>query len=174
MINDISIAYVLIKSLALKYKFTPQFCITAIEKYINDLDIIINNSPELHSELVVYRGCKQSFIPPNQGYLYNNQGFLSTSLDIEIANQFTNAKTGGHLQRILLLPGMHVMLLTGISQFAHEQEILLGSNTVYYIAKIDGATPVYKLSNEYAANKISSICDIPELMTNTFDYIALV
>jgi len=71
---------------------------------------------------------------------------------------------------------MHVMLLTGISQFAHEQEILLGSNTVYYIAKVDGATPVYKLNKEYSDSnsKISSVCDIPELMTKTFDYIALV
>jgi len=170
------VSYTLLMEFVTKYKFTPEFCTNVLDQYILDLNKIINNSPELRSELVVYRGCAESYIPPNVGHIYNNQGFLSTSLDIQIAKNFTFEQTGGYLQRILLLPGMHVMLLTGISQFSQEQEILLGSNTVYYIAKVDGATPVYKLNKEYSDSnsKISSVCDIPELMTKTFDYIALV
>ncbi len=118
--------------------FNKQFVKEVIEQYNDDLNRIIENSPALEQAMVVYRGVKKAFIPPSEGKLYNNCGFLSTSFNKNISDDFSGRYESSVIQEIVLLPGAKGILLSSVSEFKAEAEILLGSNTIYYIHDCKG------------------------------------
>lgn len=90
--------------------------------------------------MVVYRGLHEhddSIVTSNTvNKIYKSKGFVSTSLDYKTAIQFKNRKFGKYLQRITILPGTRVFPLMTLSPFPNEAEILLGSNSKFYVVDI--------------------------------------
>jgi hypothetical protein len=86
------------------------------DHYDNILDIF-DGVPYLKTSLVVYRGMKK--------YIkYENQGFISTSLDKNIAKSFNTGSCCLYI--ITLTPGQYgVLPLESVSEMPEEKEILL-------------------------------------------------
>ncbi len=106
----------------------------AIIQYINDIQRIFNGAPALEKPLTVYRGVRDDFyLKGSPGYMHTTSGFVSTSLDIDASLNFSGQKCC--FKRILLLPGTKVLLLSGVSRYTSEIEILLNANSQFYIRK---------------------------------------
>ncbi len=125
--------YNLMSKLCVYQPFNTMFIKQVLDQYNDDLNRIIENAPALEQPMVVYRGIKREFIPPDEGKLYNNCGFLSTSFNKNIALNFSGFLPDRVIQEIILLPGCKGMIMSGFSAFGGEAEILLGSKTIYYI-----------------------------------------
>lgn len=105
-----------------------------IKPYVEDIRTVIRNAPPLKKSLYVYRGTRTDVLSTNPGTFYKNLGFLSTSLNAEIALRFHNKNnTRCCIQKILLLKGARVLPLMGISHFQPEMELLLDTNTIYLV-----------------------------------------
>lgn len=152
-----------------------KFWIEVINLYKDDLNSIINNSPELTQPLIVYRGLNQDFISKaKKETLYKIEGFVSTTVNIGNAYGFTNS-FDCCLQRIILLPGCKCLFLSGISNFMAEREFLLSSNTTYYISNLSNSLPIYGLNTENVSyDNLLNVCSIPNLKIKTTDIIVVI
>lgn len=112
------------------------FWINVITKYSNNLLRIFNNAPVTNKNMIVYRGIKEDYVMNGKNNnVYKTNCFVSTSFDLKIAMSFTGSTCC--LQRITLLKGARILLIAGISSYAHEMEVLLNPNTVFYISGKD-------------------------------------
>jgi hypothetical protein len=127
------------------FSYKIDFLVKVVERYVKSLQRIISSSPPTTKMMTVYRGVKTDlFFNGNANTLvktdgleyYQNQGFVSTSLDSKVAYGFLHHATNGNkccMQHITILPGSHCVMLQPITVFPEENEILLGNNTLYYI-----------------------------------------
>lgn len=128
-----------------------KFWTKIVKNYCDDLNRIINEAPALQREMVVYRGLHDhddSIVRSNTfNKIYKSKGFVSTSLHYNTAIEFKNRKCGNYLQRITILPGTRVFPLMTLSAFPNEVEILLGSNSKFYVVDIKRGEIFSKLFN---------------------------
>jgi hypothetical protein len=87
-------------------------------------------------------------------------GFESTSVSAKASFEFIGRKCC--FQRITLLPGVKALLISCVSSFPTESEILLGHNTNYYIME-----PTTKI------NKSLNGCDFKVHDVETFDIVMI-
>jgi len=115
--------------------------IRILQLYVDDLKRIINGSPKLKSNIIVYRGVKDSFHNrpekkyKDQKYIEDLKLFSSTTLNIDTAISFTNDeyKEKCCILRYILLKGSHVLFASVLSAYSNNEfEILLnvGSDTI--------------------------------------------
>jgi hypothetical protein len=132
----------------------------SIEMFSKDLNRIIKKSPALKRRMVVFRGVKDDYyLKGSKNFFYKNSGFVSTSLSHRLANGFMNNddikdNTICCLKRIVLLPGTHVLFISGLSRFPNEMEILMSTDSVYVIKNAKRTLPSY--NNEIS--KINDVC----------------
>lgn len=136
--KDVHIPGIKMSSIYTKFKkaagnFTyNKFWTHAIQRYIDDLSRIIRNAPALRKKMVVYRGVKNDYyLKGLAGKMYNTNSFVSTSLNLQSAINFSSEKCC--FKRITLLPGTRVLLMDGVSVYPGEFEILLNKDTQFYI-----------------------------------------
>ncbi len=127
-------AFQLCRDIAVEFKFTKAFVDELMKQGIADLNRIIDNSPVIEHEMVVFHGCKDDFIHPKRGMLYKNQGFVSTTMDIRTAKYFMSGSPTAQLQRIVLPPGTKALFVECLSGYHGQFEIVLSSDIIYYIA----------------------------------------
>ena len=118
-------------------RFKPSFIKALIERMSLRLSGIIRKAPATKETMVVYRGVKDSFFTaddfgkrPKVNEVFINKGFISTSLDPKVAQNFSDGVCC--FKVITILPGTKCLPLYGLSQF-NEHEILFNKNTKYII-----------------------------------------
>jgi hypothetical protein len=116
---------------------TDSFREDALKLFINDLFSIIKNAPKNSKQMVVYRGVRnQFFMQKSERDIYRNVGFVSTSLDIDIAKEFQKPVSQHDdvkccIQRVLLPKGTISIVLFPLSNFQDEKEVLLPTGVLY-------------------------------------------
>lgn len=121
--------------------FTDDFRETVLRTFIQDLMNIIDNAPTNNRTMVVYRGVRNNFfLTKSKEDIYKNLGFVSTSLDIEIAKEFQRPVSPNDdpkccIQRVLLPKGIRSIVLFPLSNFQDEKEVLLPTGTIYKLQK---------------------------------------
>lgn len=109
------------------------FWIECVKKFKVDLERIINGAPSVDKPFIVFRGVKDDyFLKKNKHGIYNNEGFISTTMDLRVIRKFTETKCC--LKRITLSKGTKCLFLGGVSRVPEECEILL-SNKATYVMK---------------------------------------
>ncbi len=118
-------------------KFKVSFINTLLERMSIRLSRIIRKAPTTKETMVVYRGVKDSFFTaddfekrPKINEIFINKGFISTSLDPNVARRFSEGACC--FKVITILPGTRCLPLYGLSQFT-EHEILFNKDTKYII-----------------------------------------
>ena len=116
---------------------TEAFQLQVLELFIKDLINIIMKAPKNTKQMVVYRGVRNNFyLQESKDNIYKNIGFVSTSLDIDVAKEFQKPLTPNDdakccIQRILVPKGTHSVVIFPISTFQNEKEVLLPSGVIY-------------------------------------------
>jgi hypothetical protein len=125
--------------------------INLINKFISDVERIILKAPTIRKNMIVYRGVRGDFyLRGAHDGIYKNQGFISTSLDIDIAKEFQKPenKLDGNktccIQRIQLLKGTKTVFLLPVSTYPEEKEILINSGSIYHIKEAKTLKWFYK------------------------------
>ena len=124
-----------------------------IDSYKLRLRKIIENSPPLPQTMTVFRGVKDKyFAQMTKDNIYRNAGFISTSLQYNVAKSFSNhtAPDKCCIFKIKLLKGTKALLIPGVSKFPNELEFLLSDRTNFIVQS-------YK-QNVYEPNN-STICE---------------
>jgi hypothetical protein len=135
------------------WNLKPIFWMKAIEMFTNDLNRIIKNSPPLRKKLVVFRGVKTDYyLTGSKNKFYKNQGFVSTSLSYRLSRNFAGGKCC--LKRIVLLPGTKCLFISGLSRFPNEIEILLPTNSIFYVQNAKRSIAYYESEDI----KIDDVC----------------
>lgn len=140
--------------------FTNEFREDVLKLFINDLIQIINQAPVNSKTMVVYRGVRNSFFLTNSTEnIYKNIGFVSTSLDIDIAKEFQRPVAPSDdakccIQRVLLPKGTHSIILFPLSNFPDEKEILLPTGALYRLHK----KKVLKSFYRHSENASTDLC----------------
>lgn len=130
--------------------FTDTFREDVLKQYISDLTNIIYSAPLNTKHLIVYRGVRNSFYLQNSTQnIYKNVGFISTSLDIEIAKEFQRPTSPQDdvkccIQRILLPKATHSLLMFPLSLFQYEKEVLLPHGALYKLHQKKILTSFYR------------------------------
>jgi len=117
-----------------KYIFNKKFWFECIEDYKNDLNRIFDNSNPIKNNIVVYRGIRSIFFEDKINNLFITNTFLSTSLNLNIALNFSGEKPK-IIKRFILNKGTKALFLPCISAVPYESEILLGLNNKFQIIK---------------------------------------
>jgi hypothetical protein len=135
-------------------KLNTKFWFLVLELFCKDLNRIINNSPPLRKNMVVFRGVKNDYyLKRSKQLYYRNEGFISSSMYYNKAKSFASYIESSKrpriccLKRITLPPGTRCLFISGLSKFPEEFEILLSSNSVYHIRNQNSIYKIYK--NEY-------------------------
>ncbi len=150
--------------------FDTAFWESVMDLYVNDLNRIIDKTPPLTQELIVYRGIDNaSYMVPDANKLYKNNGFISTSFDMTVANRF-----GKNIQRIILMPGTRIFPISGVSHFNNEKEILLGSKTVFYVSPQIRHLPIYTALPQTENSQLLNVCHIDKFKKDTYDIVVVV
>jgi hypothetical protein len=99
------------------------------------LDIAFLNAPPLKHDIVLYRGIHlYNYLHTNLNFI--DKGYLSTSLDINIAHKFNHyKKTKCCLFEIHIPKGTRILPLTPFSHFTKEYEVLLPRNGEFQLVK---------------------------------------
>jgi hypothetical protein len=107
--------------------------IKVIELYKKDLQRIISNAPPVEKEIVIYRGVLEDYFTKHlkNGY-YKNKAFVSCSLDHVHALAYTRVQLCC-FKRITILPGSHILFISGISCFKDELEFVINADSVVYV-----------------------------------------
>lgn len=188
--NSNSINYLLLSLLSCLKYFTNEFWEIIIKQFIFDLDYIIHNAPVLTNYLVCYRGSFKSYLNKNtsnkidnpifnnkyskEGILFKDEGFISTTIDIQNALKFTNELTKCCLQRLILVPGTHCLPISGISYFGiEEKEILLPSSSILFVSNYSNDIPIYMSHQNNTFDNISNICPLDKLKVKTNDLVII-
>lgn len=94
-------------------------------------DLFEKKAYVLQEELITYRGLLNKVNLSSFQY-----GYLSTSMDIEIAEDFTSQQ--GFLCIVKIMPGVPIINLTEISLYEVEKEILIPNGMIYSDYEING------------------------------------
>jgi hypothetical protein len=138
-INNLATSYFYIMKMA-PY-LTIDFWKKCIQRFCDDLQRIIDGAPKLKKQMIVYRGVKNDYYLKHDVAklkhikVYKNDGFVSTSINVQKSFNFTALGKGCCLKKITLLPGSSALMLMGTSFFNEESEVLLGLKTEYFIRK---------------------------------------
>lgn len=104
-----------------------------IEKNIQELDLIIDNSPLLKSNILLFRViCDNSFLQIDKDSEYLDSGYVSTTIYLESAVQFLDNCDGGSASAILEIYNkqpIQCLFIAGVSKRRGEYEVLLPRNT---------------------------------------------
>jgi hypothetical protein len=120
-----------------------------LDMYVEDLNKIIKKAPPLNKNMVVFRGVKDDYyLTGRDGFTYENNGFLSTSLSAVVAKRFMNGSPCC-FKKITLLKGLRVLLMMGLSKFPDEMELLLPTGALYSLRR------TYKMPQETVKPKTS-------------------
>jgi len=113
--------------------FSMEFWLKIIGIYVKDIDRIIKNAPKITKKMYVYRGVDTNdyFLTNIKDHIKSLNGFESTSVKVKTTFEFIGRKCC--LQRITLLPNVRALLISCVSAFPLESEILLGHQTNYYV-----------------------------------------
>jgi len=157
-----SLAQLYIIFLRLLTCFTVDFWLNVIQIYVKDIDRIIKNSPPITKKMYVYRSVdtRDYFLDGMKHHIKSLNGFESTSVSAKATFDFIGRKCC--FQRITLLPGVKALLISCVSAFPTESEILLGHNTNYYIME-----PTTKI------NKSQNGCGLNVEAVETFDIVMI-
>jgi hypothetical protein len=153
--------------------FTDAFREKVLKLFIDDLMNIIVNAPTNSKTMVVYRGVRNNFYLKNSNQdIYKNIGFVSTSLDIEIAKEFQRPVVPEDdpkccIQRVLLPKGTHSIVLFPLSNFQDEKEVLLPTGVLYKLYKKKVLTSFYR----YQENASTDLCFNNIVKVNVSDII---
>lgn len=149
-----------------------------LQIYCESLDSIIKNAPTTTRQMYVYRGVQSDFYLKDYKQTserqFTTQGFVSTSSSINIAYNFTTLnnyvtvdpiydkpRVNDHccFMRILVPARTRLVLISGVSQYRHEAEFLMGSNTLFYITK--SSTEKWCTNdNTYIKMRVTDMVDI--------------
>lgn len=106
-----------------------------IEENIQQLDSIIENSPLLEKNILLFRAiCDDSFLQLTENREYLDSGYVSTSIYLESAVQFLDKCGGGGggaraLLEIYNKQPINCLFIAGVSKRRGEYEVLLLRNT---------------------------------------------
>jgi hypothetical protein len=117
-----------------------------IESFHAQLSRIIGHAPKTTFQFWVYRGIKAKdfvIIGDAKQYVFTNRLFMSTSFDLCRAFEFKTADTPCCLQQILVTKGLSCLLVSCLSFFNKENEILF----------LPGRH-LYPLGNDFIASNI--------------------
>ena len=152
---------------SLKYSFiiplwgylTYDACMQVIKMFIDDLARIIDASPMMTKSTILYRGVSTDYyLKGAVKGIYKNNGFVSTSLDIDIAKAFqvmymnNKEKSSCCIQRILVMKRTPCILLLPISSYPEEKEVLLQNESVYVIQSKKNMKTFYKNPSDASTN----------------------
>lgn len=160
--SDTLLSHVYINFLGLLTGFTIDFWFKVVQIYASDIDRIIKNSPGVTKKMYVYRSVntRDYFLRDMAHHIKSLNGFESTSVSAKASFEFIGRNCC--FQRITLLPGVKALLISCVSSFPTESEILLGHNTNYYIME-----PTTKI------NKSLNGCDFTVHDVETFDIVMI-
>ena len=98
----------------------------ALNTYTKDLSRIMKSSPKTTENMTVFRGVLTNTLGDKKTFA--SKEFISTSLSMEIAGEYSESKNGkGRLQRIAVPKGSNVLALCTVNPFGDsgELEVLL-------------------------------------------------
>lgn len=123
----------------------PLISTQGIEEEILDLDDVINSAPRLESPLLAYRGVNDSaefFTNLKVGDVFEDKGFVSTTLDPDIANSFSANSFYGKVLQFNLpkgTKGLFPEYFLGDEVFSWgEREFLLPRDSKFKVTQIRG------------------------------------
>ena len=124
--------------------------------YVKDLKKIINNSPALPSEAILYRGTTDKYYrtDPNADYFYSS-AFMSTSCNLNVAFNFTNDITECCIKKIIVPAGTRCIFMEMITSVPSEIEILLAPDNEFKI--IEDKIVEYN-NSEYDSSLEQTLC----------------
>lgn len=144
-----------------KAEKTSQNAKCIMNMYINELNAVIRNSPPVTKSFVTFRGEPDpKFIGGTPGHQYTTERFTSSSVSASVARGFGGLNV---LKRITILKGSRCLLLFGITQYAHEMEVLLARGATYQIMRIQKdvtSTNGTNLLNPKIKHKTKHLADI--------------
>lgn len=109
------------------------FWIRVMESFKQDLHNIIQNSPPLNKELVLYRGVKNDyFLKGKDKHYYKHDTFVSCSLDPIHPLKYIDQNSKCCFKRITMLPNTRAFLMAGLSHY-NEFEVVLNNDTIFYV-----------------------------------------
>ena len=137
-LNSIFTRYnVLINDVFKKIKF--EHWLEIINAYKLHLRQIIEDSPSIHQTMTVFRGVKDTFFENmTKNNIYKNAGFVSTSINYDIAAKpaFSNLHVNKCcIFKIKLLKGSKALFISGLSKYQNpsESEFLLSDKTNFVV-----------------------------------------
>lgn len=130
-----------------------------IKMFIDDITRIIAASPMISKPTILYRGVSSDYyLKGAVKGIYKNNGFVSTSLDIDVAKAFQKMyvndkeKHACCIQRILILKKTPCLLLLPISSYPEEKEVLLQNESVYVVQSKKSMKTFYKNPDDASIN----------------------
>lgn len=142
-------SYYLIFSLLVKYRsfFRASHLIPFIQKFRRDLERVLHNAPKTTFSFWVYRGLKtKDFMETGKKstkYMFTNHLFMSTSYNLCRAIEFKHVKSPCCIQQILVTKDIPCVLISLISFFSNENEILFPPEQ-----------NLYPLTDDYIASNV--------------------
>jgi hypothetical protein len=94
------------------------------QKIFDTINRVFDESPVIGEPMILYRGVDLD--KPGELKIYN-KGFISTSLNKQMALIFSNIKKGCCLVKILVSPGSKILSLVSLSEVPDEAELLLSA-----------------------------------------------
>ena len=101
--------------------------------YYQKLQNVILNAPKTEERIVLYRGVQSIEYYKTKEKFHKNTGFMSTSLDFNIAKMFSFG--GGYVIKIIVPIGFHLLVLGSLNSYIESVEVLLPNDTTFYIKK---------------------------------------
>jgi len=123
----------LCKNQEYKEQIPSEAYIDAAKMFVDDLKRIINNSPPINEETIVYRGSKTLYYSTTNLETFKNNTFMSTSYSISSPVNFINERFKCCIKKIILKPGAKALFMDCITQYDQENEILLPPDTEFKI-----------------------------------------
>ena len=108
----------------------------ALTTYAKDLLRIMKSSPKTTENMTVFRGVLTNTLGDKKTFA--SKEFISTSLSMEIAGEYSESKNGkGRLQRIAVPKGSNVLALCTVNPFGDsgELEVLLSPGKYNVVSK---------------------------------------
>jgi hypothetical protein len=138
---------------------THDACIQVIKLFIEDLTRILDSAPMLSKPTILYRGVSSDYyLKGAVKGVYQNNGFVSSSLDIDIAKAFQKMNlepdkpSNCCIQRILVLKKSPCLLMLPISSYPEEKEVLLQNESIYVIQSKKTMKTFYKHPHDAGLN----------------------
>lgn len=116
-------------------KLNIECWIKIFKLYCENINRSIQNIPPLNKEMIVYRGVNKDIIE-NQTMFESTQ-FISTSTSFNKAMNFIDKNQSCCLMRIVLPPGSKCLLISGVSLYDDEAEVLLPLHSKFLVHDVN-------------------------------------